>query len=403
MASIRTRPETGLLYFDFRYQGIRCREQSALTDTPANVTAMKKVLERIEADIAKNAFDYSRYFPNGKYRDKFSPPTSSIPSMPVQGVTPTSVTLPPALPSFGDFADLWISEVEVGWRESTKSFNKTLLDCHIRPFFGTFPINLITRADVLSFRAAVAKGKHEDRPDKPRSASTVNHIMILLRQILNEAALRYGFQNPALGVKQLKQQKVDINPFTLEQVQKLLAVCRDDYRNYFTVRFFTGLRSGEANGLKWKHIDFERKQITIRETLNKGRTEYTKNDGSQRDVSMSKPVYEALLSQKTSTGSLSEYVFCSQAGAPINNENFNNRIWKPLLRLLGHTYRRPYQMRHTCATLWLGAGENPEWIAKQMGHTTTEMLFRVYSRYVPNLTRQDGSAFDRMVSAAVSE
>ena len=48
-------------------------------------------------------------------------------------------------------------------------------------------------------------------------------------------------------------------------------------------------------------------------------------------------------------------------------------------------------------TLWLAAGENPEWIARQMGHTTTEMLFRVYSRFVPNLTRQDGSAFDRLL------
>jgi integrase len=34
-----------------------------------------------------------------------------------------------------------------------------------------------------------------------------------------------------------------------------------------------------------------------------------------------------------------------------------------------------------------------------MGHTTTEMLFRVYSRYVPNLTRQDGSAFERLLRA----
>ena len=33
-----------------------------------------------------------------------------------------------------------------------------------------------------------------------------------------------------------------------------------------------------------------------------------------------------------------------------------------------------------------------------MGHTTTEMLFRVYSRFVPNLTRQDGSAFERMLN-----
>jgi len=32
-----------------------------------------------------------------------------------------------------------------------------------------------------------------------------------------------------------------------------------------------------------------------------------------------------------------------------------------------------------------------------MGHATTEMLFKVYSRYVPNLTRQDGSAFERLL------
>ena len=38
-----------------------------------------------------------------------------------------------------------------------------------------------------------------------------------------------------------------------------------------------------------------------------------------------------------------------------------------------------------------------DWIAKQMKHTTTEMLFRVYSRFVPNMTRQDGGAFERML------
>jgi integrase len=55
-------------------------------------------------------------------------------------------------------------------------------------------------------------------------------------------------------------------------------------------------------------------------------------------------------------------------------------------------------MRHTAATLWLASGEAPEWIARQLGHTTTEMLFRVYSRYVPNLTRNDGSAMDRLLT-----
>ena len=54
-------------------------------------------------------------------------------------------------------------------------------------------------------------------------------------------------------------------------------------------------------------------------------------------------------------------------------------------------------MRHTAATLMLASGENPEWIAATLGHTSTEMLFRVYSRFVPNLTRNDGRAYSGML------
>ena len=82
---------------------------------------------------------------------------------------------------------------------------------------------------------------------------------------------------------------------------------------------------------------------------------------------------------------------------PIDLANFVSRVWNPLLDHLALKRRRPYQMRHTAATLWLASGENPEWIARQLGHSTTEMLFRVYSRYVPNLTRRDGSAFESML------
>jgi integrase len=73
------------------------------------------------------------------------------------------------------------------------------------------------------------------------------------------------------------------------------------------------------------------------------------------------------------------------------------RVWYPLLRYLAFKPRRPYQSRHTAATLWLAAGENPLWIARQLGHSSTEMLFKVYGRFVPNLTRQDGSAFERLL------
>lgn len=95
-------------------------------------------------------------------------------------------------------------------------------------------------------------------------------------------------------------------------------------------------------------------------------------------------------------------MFCAPGGGPIDAHNFTQRVWDPLLRYLAIKRRRPYECRHTAATLWLAAGENPEWIARQLGHTSTEMLFRVYSRYVPNLTRNDGSAMDRMLRSRIA-
>ena len=47
----------------------------------------------------------------------------------------------------------------------------------------------------------------------------------------------------------------------------------------------------------------------------------------------------------------------------------------------------------------LASGENPEWIAKLMGHASTQMLFTVYSRFVPNLTRQDGLAITGLLNS----
>lgn len=109
-------------------------------------------------------------------------------------------------------------------------------------------------------------------------------------------------------------------------------------------------------------------------------------------------VRQALLEQRKITPEDSGWVFVSPEGGPINLVNFTNRVWHPLLRHLGLRNRRPYQTRHTAATLMLAAGENPEWVARILGHSSTEMLFRVYSRYVPNVTRNDGRAFTGLVT-----
>lgn len=413
MAKVRSRAGTGKLYFDFHYNSVRCREYTTLDDTPANRKKVEKVLEKIEADIEKGTLDYSRYFPTSKLVKRFKvekmPPPA--PDLRVPGLGRQA---PVELPTFFEFTELWKAEKQIEWRHSHRVTVQSILELHLYPVFGPMRIDEITREVVLAFRAKLAtrqlrlpgKGNEETRNI---SMETVNKVVGKLRMILDEAAARFGIRNPCTTIRRLKTQRKDIEPFSLEEVQLLLGRVRADYRPYLSFRIFTGVRSSEVHGLKWKHIDFERRQVLIRETYQLGRTEYTKTDGSQREIHMSQPVFDALTTMKPKSydkdpaNFAEQYVFATRNGNPIDNHNFTDRVWKPLLRNLGLKYRRPYQMRHTCATLWLAAGESPEWIARQLGHTTTEMLFRTYSRYVPNLMRKDGCAFDTLVSGVVNK
>jgi integrase len=74
---------------------------------------------------------------------------------------------------------------------------------------------------------------------------------------------------------------------------------------------------------------------------------------------MSQPVFEALQEQYKATGAVSEYVFCNLVGAPLDNKNFTERVWYPLLRHMNLEPRKPYQMRHTAATSVAGFGGGP--------------------------------------------
>jgi len=383
MGSIRVRESTQKLFLDFHYRGKRCREQTALENIASNRKKLESILKRIEAEITLGTFDYHQYFPNSPRAKEFTRQAE------VRRAREAHDT-----PLFEAFSRDWLDEMKIQWRQSHISTVEGTLKNYLNPYFGEKEVGRITKKDILDFRASLAKVT--TRSEKHLSASRINRIMTPLRMILSEAANRFEFISPYHGIKSLKVPRTDVEPFTIEEVKQIIDTVRPDFQNYYIVRFFTGMRTGEIDGLQWDHVDFSRRQILVRQALVQGRLEYTKNDGSFRTIEMSQMVFDALTEQKRATGK-EAFVFCTRTGGPLSHNNVTKRVWYPLLRHLGLRKRRPYQTRHTAATLWLAAGENPEWIARQMGHTTTEMLFRVYSRYVPNLTRRDGSAFERLL------
>lgn len=397
MASIRVRKKTGRLFIDFRYRGVRCREQTALADTAANRRKLKAFVERMEADMLLGTFRYSDYFPD-------SPRASQVPARESGDYAADGAlaTFARPVPKLEGFAWTWFDEHRLQWKESMARTVRTNLRAHILPMLGNFKVDQVTRAEVLHFRSELAKNRRGNGRGR-LSNDRINHVMTTLNRMMGEAAKRWEFTNPCADIDRLSVRLPDVHPFSLDEVRLFLANVRADFRDYYTVRFFTGLRTAEIDGLKWRHVDFERNLILIRETLVDMRMESTKNRHSERDVVMSAPVREALIRQYETTSTISPFVFCRPNGEPLDHRGVNRRVWTPTLRFLGIPHRRPYETRHTAATLWLAAGENPEWIARQLGHSSTQMLFQRYSRFVPNLTRRDGSAIEALLRNHVTE
>ncbi len=385
MAKLTSRKDTGKLYFDFIFQGKRYRENANLSDTKANRRRLQKKLDQINAELLTGQFDYLAHFPNSNTALKLAEEQKQQ----AGGVSQLS-------PLFEDFIEEWFEESTLKWRPSHLKNMQSMKNKYYLPYFSGKAIDSITRADLLKFRTTLAKEPGRNGR-KTLSNNRINKIMDPLRRLFEEAADRCNFNTPFIRIKPLKIEKTDVNPFSFEEVHKIVASVREDYRRYYLIRFLTGMRTGEIDGLKWKYVDFTNRLIKIRETLVDGQCDYTKNNFSQREIAMSQPVFDALKRQYEATFTLSEYVFCNNSGQVIDHHNVTKRIWYPLLKRLRLEKRRPYQTRHTAATLWLASGESPEWIAKQMGHSSTEMLFKVYSRFVPNLTRQDGSAFEKLL------
>ena len=284
---------------------------------------------------------------------------------------------------FGEVAQQWVKIMRKKVKTSTMTDYRRTLNYHILPRFGNAPIADITYLDVEEFTS-----------DLTCSPKRINNILVPMRSVMR-FALKAGLidNNPMAMVENLKVDKPDIHPLSIDEVHQLLDAVLPFYKDFFIVAFFTGMRFGEMSALKWKHVDFNHRVLMIRETRVRGEEGRTKTPGSVRDIKMLEPVVEALRRQRVITMGRSDYVFLNQSGAPLLPDSVNYHIWKPALEKAGLTARSLYQTRHTFATLMLDAGELPGWVQKMMGHASLKMILERYYSYIKNYQRDDGVAF----------
>jgi integrase len=379
------------LWVDFQYIGLRIREPSGLKNSASNRAEIRRQLDLITAEIENGVFEFAKRFPYSKNKEKFAELEGRI------------VKKDPADVLFGSYVEKWWKEMKPGMTENQVRDYSCILNYHLLPYFADRPFSDFSAVLMKKFLAHM-KGKKVGSK-KSLSAKRIQNAMIPLRIITRDAIDEYGWSelaDPFVGLKLPKVPKIRVFPFSFREWKILMKFILPWYRPYFEFAVQTGLRPSEQVALKWQAVDNDFVHIELSRVRNQEKTTL-KTEDSRRSIAVRPAMAETLEAQKQLTaGFESQYVFINTEGRPILQDKLREH-WSRIIKKSGLKYRRMYETRHTFASWALAAGETPEWVARSLGHVDTSMVYRTYGRYIPNLTRKDGSAFERQWAEGLAE
>ncbi len=281
---------------------------------------------------------------------------------------------------------------------------KAVAERHIVPTLGRTQVSNLTVADVQHLLAAKLVGTLEG--SRPLSVSTVRRIRSVLAQALNECVVEGTLsRNVAALTKPPKSERAEGRTLTPDQARALLAAM-DDHRlgALFALMLSTGLRRGEALGLRWADIDLSRGIVVVRRQLQRVSGELVTNDvktsKSRRAVNVAPPVVKLLEAHKVAQAKdrlacrdawqETEYVFTTQLGTPLDPRNIH-RDFQTICIKAGVGKWHPHELRHSAASLMLSAGVPLQVVSDVLGHSSIRMTADVYG-HILQPQREDAAS-----------
>ncbi len=238
--------------------------------------------------------------------------------------------------------------------------------------------------------------------DRPVTAGNAHAFIDWLRENLEpittkerlsslKAAWAWGMEqdlvtdNPWAEIKVRVGPKQKVQPFTRTEVRAIIQAFRESpyynhYADYIQFKFQTGCRTGEANGLRWRHLNADCTVVWIGESHTHGQFKDTKTSKA-REVKLSANTAEMLRARKPPNVEPEDLVFPGPRGGPINEHNFSRdgRGWRSMLKQCGiANYRTPYNTRHTFISHALESGLSPVEVSAITGHEL-ETLYKHYA------------------------
>jgi integrase len=372
----------------FVFKGARCRERIKAKPSPANTRKLEQFRAAILHAIDKGEFNYAETFPHSKHIAQFAEKPGDVLTV-------------------ERYFDQWLTRKHAEIKASTYKGYYGIVNRFVIPKFGKMALADLKRAAIRDWLATIDEKKGQRVTNK-----RLSNIQSCMRSALGDAVADEIIDaNPLAGYTYSRIERPvagepddEVDPFTPDEQAAILSKMRAAERNLTQFFLWTGLRTSEAIELNWSDIDFIGGYVRVRRALTreaKGVAELPKTSAGRRDVKLLEPARAALLAQKELTfmAELDGAVFIN----PTSRERFTGshqfwKIWQTALKRAGVRYRRPYQTRHTYASMMLSAGEHPMWVAKQLGHADWTMIARVYGRWMPSADTAAGSKAVQMFS-----
>ena len=306
--------------------------------------------------------------------------------------------------TFGQWLSKWMAEyVTPNTRQKTIERYEGLIQKHIAPNLGHVELTKVTPSDIQALEAKLlAQGM------APKGVEMVHNVIsgAYKYALRMEAAWR----NPAKSVTPPKSVRKEVEPPDIAKVKQILKLAKEEDHPLspcFHVIAYTGMRRGEALGLRHQDLNLEAGTISIVQTISRSLhqgiiVQPTKTNAGRRSINLDDGtvnvlrahIGKQLLTRMELEGAYEDngLVFPGPLGAPLNPMAVT-RAFQSFAKRLGLEGARIHDLRHFHASVMLQSGQSLVLVAKRLGHSNIATTGNIYAHLLPGWQREAANAF----------
>jgi len=320
----------------------------------------------------------------------------------------------PSKQTLGVYLQGWLTGVQSTVRPSTLASYRLNIDKHIAPMLGSTLLQNLTPAALNAFYAGLlTDGRLHGRGGL--NARTVRYVHMILRRALGEAVrLSLLTRNPAdMASPPRPPASTAMRTWSAPELKAFLeSVSTDPLYAAWVLAATTGMRRGEALGLRWHDLDLEAGRAAVTQTVLAVRHEVAfstpKTAKSRRSVALDPFTIAALLAHRKAQVEQrlafgpgfedNDLVFCEANGQVVHPDHFS-RAFDHHVKAADLPRIRLHDLRHTHATLALAAGVHPKVVSERLGHATVSITLDTYSHALPAMQEEAAARVAALVFA----